>query len=121
MFPQKQKPKNRWASESDEVRAAKIRRRPDYIGWGLRLMIMVVIASGLGYIYTMNDLAVQGFVLNEQRERVALLSSENERIEQAVMAYTAHQRVNERARAMAMVKVDAIDYIAITPAGVAMR
>jgi hypothetical protein len=86
-----------------------------------KTIVLLIIAFFVGYLFTVNDLAVKGIVLNDLKTRVNELNQENQGIELQTASLEANSTIDSRAQQLAMVKVDKIDYINITDGKVARR
>jgi hypothetical protein len=86
-----------------------------------RTIAILIVAFFVGYLFTVNDLAVKGIVLNDLKTKVNELNQENQTIELQSTNLEANSNINNRAQQLAMVKADKIDYINITDGKVARR
>ncbi len=84
-------------------------------------LVISIVLSALAYIGTVNDLSIKGFVLDELRVSISELEAENEQKELEAMALESYDLINERARKLGMVKVDNIEYLALTDGAVAVK
>lgn len=94
---------------------------PQMIARGNKTIAIFIIVFFVGYLFTVNDLAVKGIVLNDLKTKVNELSQENQGIELQTATLEANSTIDSRAQQLAMVKVDKIDYINITDGKVARR
>jgi hypothetical protein len=86
-----------------------------------KAIAVLVVVFFVGYLFTVNDLAVKGIVLNDLKTKVNSLNQENQNIELQTTSLQANSNIDSRAQQLAMVKVDKIDYINITDGKVARR
>ena len=81
-------------------------------------MIFVVC---IGYIATINDLSIKGFILQDLRSNISQLEIDNEQYELKAMNLESYELINERAQKLGMVKVDDIKYVSVIDGSVAIR
>ena len=86
-----------------------------------RMMVVLIVAFSIGYILSVNDLSIKGFVLNDLKSQVKDLEKENGLIESQFAQLESNNTINNRAQQLAMVKVDKIDYITLVDGRVARR
>ena len=93
------------------------------LSWKLinRTIIFLTVLTGLGYIFTINDLAVKGIVLEELRKEAVEQNDLSNNYELAIMEMESYDNINKRAKDMKMVRVEKIDYITINNDGVAKK
>jgi hypothetical protein len=82
---------------------------------------ILVVVFFVGYLFTVNDLAVKGIVLNDLKSKVNELNQENQSIELQTANLDANSAIDSRAQQLPMVKVDKVDYINIADGKVARR
>ncbi|HOZ56285.1 MAG: Cell division protein FtsL [Parcubacteria group bacterium ADurb.Bin316] len=86
-----------------------------------RAIALLIIALGIGYMLSINDLSIKGFVLNDLKSQVRDLKKENSLIETQFAQLESNNAINSRAQQLAMVKVDKIDYITLVDGKVAKK
>lgn len=108
--------KNNW-----QHRQTKTLLSPRVIAYGNKAVAILVVVFFVGYLFTVNDLAVKGIVLNDLKTKFDELSQENQSIELQSANLAANSTIDNRAQQLAMVKVDKVDYINIPDDKVARR
>jgi len=86
-----------------------------------KLLLVIIIFSGISFVISINDLSIKGFVLEELKEEVYNLSVENKNIELLAMELESFENISKRAEELKMVKVDAIEYIKLSDEAVAKK
>jgi len=86
-----------------------------------RIIVVLIIAFSIGYMLSVNDLSIKGFVLNDLKSQLKDLEKENSLIESQFAQLESNNTINNRAQQLAMVKVDKIDYITLVDGRVAKR
>jgi len=86
-----------------------------------RIIVVLIIVFSIGYMLSINDLSIKGFVLNDLKSKVKDLEKENGVIESQFAQLESNNAINTRAQQLAMVKVDKIDYITLIDGKVAKR
>ena len=91
--------------------------------WALlnKLLISLIIVLGVYYVACTNDLTVKGFVIQDLKIKAAEYEETNKKLELAAYELNNTENINNRAKALKMVKVGKIDYITVVPATVAQR
>lgn len=84
-----------------------------YLGIVNKLLVMLVIASGVLYLGGTNDLSIKHFVVQENKRNLHDLKDENRSLETKVMALSSYSAINTKLARLKMVKVDKVDYITI--------
>ncbi|HTX86599.1 MAG TPA: hypothetical protein VMC41_00850 [Candidatus Nanoarchaeia archaeon] len=82
-------------------------------------LVAVIVAGGLYYVTGINDLVVKGFILQQLKTKVALLSEENQNLNVATASLKSYGNLAKRVADLKMVPVDNVDYLKVD-AGVAM-
>ena len=86
-----------------------------------KILIILIIISGVYFIISVNDLSIKGFMLQELKTELGELDNENVNLELKIMELGSYENISNRARDMKMVKVDKIDYITIIDEVVAIK
>jgi len=87
-----------------------------------KFLFAVVIAGGVYYLTTINDLIAKGFKLNELKQEYNILAGEAKDMETKVTYLQSCNNLSQRAAALSMVAVSGeIDYISVAEGSVAMR
>ena len=86
-----------------------------------KFLLCLIIVSGIGFIVTINDLSIKGFVLQDLKMSMKNLQAENQQIELAITKLQSYDNIEIKAQEMKMVKVDKIDYITVNDLAVAKR
>jgi len=76
-----------------------------------KILFILIIVVGIGYMLSVNDLSIKGFVLNDLKSQIKEITKENSQIEMRIAKSESNDNINSRAQEMAMVKVDKIDFI----------
>ena len=93
----------------------KKRNRKEGFYWRIlnRVIIFLIIAGGISFVLTINDLSIKGFVVRDLKEKTARLENENEDVELKIMELESFEGLSQKVMDMKMVKVDKIDYITV--------
>ncbi|PLX28088.1 hypothetical protein C0583_02550 [Candidatus Parcubacteria bacterium] len=113
--------KNKTSSFSDrslEIIKANRERLHSILNKSIALLIVVFM---VGYVVSINDLSIKGFILQDLKVTINELQIENERYELEAMALESYENINEKAKKIGMVKVDNIDYFTVVDGVVAKR
>lgn len=86
-----------------------------------KLLLGLIIFTGVGFIIVTNDIAVQGFVLAELKTDLLIMEKANAEYELTALRLESMSNVNERAKELKMVKVDDVEYISVTDTSVAIK
>lgn len=86
-----------------------------------KLLLVIIIFSGISFVISINDLSIKGFMLEELKKETYSISVENENIELLVMELESYENIANRADELKMVKVDAIEYIKVSDEAVAKK
>ena len=86
-----------------------------------KILFCLIATIGVGYVVSINDLAIKGFVLQELKTESQELRVENNEIELAIMVLESYDSIEKRAQDLSMVKVGKIDYITVTGGSVARK
>ena len=86
-----------------------------------KLLLGLIIFTGVGFIIVTNDIAVQGFVLAELKTDLLTMEKTNAEYELTALRLESMANVNERAKELKMVKVDDVEYISVTDTSVAIK
>jgi hypothetical protein len=78
-----------------------------------RILVVLVLLSGVSYLAGINDLAIKHFVVQENKRKLYTLQDANNLLENKVMALSSFSSINKKVASLNMVKVDQIDYINI--------
>ena len=116
-------PKQKCKTSSFSMRSFQIicknkTRLHTYLNRGIFALICVI---SLGYIVSINDLSIRGFILQDIKKEIARLETENEQYEVKAMTLTSYQLIDERAKKLGMVKVDNIQYVSVVDGAVAKK
>jgi len=115
MIKNKNKNKNfsRLAGSADRGRS--------YLAVFNKFLFFMIIAGGVYFILSINDLSVKGFVLQELRLKSQELTKENKLAENRITELESYENIQTRALNMNLVKADKIDYITITNEAMARK
>ncbi|MCK5211465.1 hypothetical protein KAJ89_02065 [Candidatus Parcubacteria bacterium] len=86
-----------------------------------KLLLGLIIFTGVGFIIVTNDIAVQGFVLAELKTDLLIMEKANAEYELTALRLESMANVNERAKELKMVKVNDVEYISVTDTSVAIK
>ena len=86
-----------------------------------KLLLGLIIFTGIGFIVVTNDIAVQGFVLAELKSDLKIIEKTNAEYELTALRLESMTNVNERAKELKMVKVNNVEYISVTDTSVAIK
>ncbi len=102
---------------------AKNKGKNRKIYWRLlyNLLIILIISCGIYYIVSINDLSAKGFVMQELKNKLAVINKDNKDMELRVMELESYENIDQRANNLKMVKVDKIDYFTIIDETVAKK
>lgn len=78
-----------------------------------KLLVAIVIASGVYYLGGTNDLSIKHFVVQENKRKLYSLKDENRSLETKIMALSSYNSINKKVADLKMVKVDKVDYITL--------
>ena len=84
------------------------------------LFVVTALSSGAGYFVLSNHLISQGFALNEAKERVETLRTQNRELELLVMQGESYDYVAQRVAELHMVSAGDIEYVEVKSKGVAL-
>jgi hypothetical protein len=79
------------------------------------LILVLIFAAGLSYLFGMNRLMVSGFKLQALKRQVAALSDENQDIENQRVDLESYPNLEQRLKDLNMVAVDKVDYLQAQP------
>lgn len=97
----------------EQKQKTKTKSKTGYIVLANRLLVMMVIASGILYLGGTNDLAIKHFVVQENKRKMYNLKDENRSLETKVMALSSFNAINKKVANLKMVKVDKVDYVVL--------
>lgn len=83
--------------------------------------VVMTIFLGIAFVASINNLSIQGFILQDLKIKVSELEYDNKELELEAMQLESYDNVVNRAQDLKMVKVDAIDYISVTDELVAKK
>ena len=86
-----------------------------------KLLLGLIVFTGIGFIVIANDIAVQGFVLAELKTDLLTMEKVNAEYELTALRLESMANVNKRAQELKMVKVDDVEYISVTDTSVAIK
>lgn len=86
-----------------------------------KLLLGLIVFTGIGFIVIVNDITVQGFVLAELKTDLLTMEKANAEYELTALRLESMANVNERAQELKMVKVDDVEYISVTDTSVAIK
>jgi len=88
---------------------------------GNKILLGMIAVVCIGYIATINDLSIKGFILQDLKGDISQLEIDNEQHELKAMNLESYELINERAQKLGMVKVDNIKYVSVVSGAVAVR
>lgn len=86
-----------------------------------KVLVGLIIVLSIGYIVSINNLSIKGFVISDYKTKVNNLTKENNEIELTITQLESNDSLDSRARQLAMVKVDKIDYLTVVGNRVAKK
>lgn len=86
-----------------------------------KIIIGIIIFSGIYYVIGVNDLSIKGFMLDKLKNQADVLAKENQDIEMQVMQLESYDQIAHRAQELKMVVVEKIEYITIINGEVAKK
>jgi len=82
-----------------------------------KILLLLIIVSGVYYLACINDLSVKSFRIQELKQEISRLDNENNDFEVKVMSLNSYNDLNQKVNGLDMVAVGEIDYI-VSGAGV---
>ena len=86
-----------------------------------KILVGLIIVSGVYYVIGVNDLSIKGFMLEDLKRQSESLAKENQDIEIKVMQLESYEHLAAKAQELKMVAVDKIEYITIVNGEVAKK
>ncbi len=87
-----------------------------------KILASLIFVVMIAYVVSINDLSIKGFVLQDLKKNIKQLEIENEHYELSAMSLESYDKINTKAIAMGLVKVDDIEYVTVNEEGaVAVR
>lgn len=83
-------------------------------------IVFLFVAGGL-YLYEVNSAAVKGFKMKEIEKKVDDLRAENKKLENNSAKYESITTTQEKTRELQMVPSRSVEYVTVTPGGVAKK
>lgn len=81
----------------------------------------MIAVFGSFYLFNINALTVQGFVLHDLKSQVRTLASEKAEKEEKINAFQSYYSLNSRTQKLNMVAVGNVEYIVATHSSVAKK
>ena len=86
-----------------------------------KFLVVMIVFLGVYFVVSVNDLAIEGFVLKELKVKSAELENINNNVELSIMELESYENISEKAKNLDMVKVGKIDYITVVSGAVAKK
>lgn len=115
------KQKQKYRSSHHKSRKKNRSSKERYFGLANKLIAVLIIASSVYYIISINDISIKGFVLEDLKHQASELAGINEEAELRAMALQSYEAIDLRAEELKMVKVDRIDYITVSEEAMALK
>ncbi len=107
--------------KKNENNQKKTRDVGTYIKAANKLLVVIVLISGLCYIESVNDISIKGFVLQRLKEKSVEITKKNESLELMAMNLKSYENISLRAESLELVKVDEVEYIKASKDAVAIK
>jgi len=117
----KQKHKNKTSSFSSKSLLLITKNKTRLHSLGNKILVGMIFVACIGYITTINDLSIKGFILQDLKSDISQLEIDNEQHELKAMTLESYELINERAQKLGMVKVEDIKYVSVVGGAVAIR
>jgi len=80
--------------------------------WAKIALTTLVLVAGVGYMFQVNNLSTQGYVIHTLQNQVDSLQQQNQQIESAVASFQSMASIEGRLKNTNMVPVTSISYLA---------
>lgn len=97
------------------------KKRKSLISLINKILFCFILASGIFYVASINDLAIKSFVLEDLKSQSQKSIIANEKYEFMVMSLESYANINKRAQDLKMVKVDKVNYLSAGSSFVAKK
>ncbi len=111
--------KNRYLCQNKKEGNLKVKK--SIISLINKVLFSIIIASGIFYVVSINDLADKSFVLEDLKNQSGVLINANEDYEFIVMGLESYENIDKRAQELKMVKVDKVNYLSAGSSFVAKK
>ena len=79
-----------------------------------KISVILTIVLSIGFIVTVNSLAIKGFILQSLKNKVERLRQENANVKLKIMALESYENINRKATNLKMVKAEKIEYLTVS-------
>ena len=110
-----------WKTNNSCPTKSRKREKFFYLPWVNQFLLCTIIVCGIGYLISVNDISIKGFVLTDLKIQLEEKQKEQEKLKISSLSLQAMNNVEARAMELKMVKVDTIDYIDGNTLGVAIK
>ncbi len=88
-------------------------RLPDWLVgfWARVIVTALVVVAGAGYLFQVNNLSTQGYVIHTLQNQVDALQQNNEQLQTTIASYQSLSSIESRLQGRNMVTVASIQYL----------
>lgn len=76
-----------------------------------KVLLLLIIATGVYYVTVVNELTVKGFKLQQLKQEKQVLKRENDQLNLKVTSLRSYENLSEKAKELDMVAIRDVDYV----------